>query len=122
MTNTALTSNEIKECPVCHSWCFTDMEVCYGCLHDFTKNQLRDRQHEPQENQQRDQRHEKQENQCRDQQPVTRTNQRHAMIADQCHAQQQVLPLEQENKSPQPFGLSSGQRLEVVVSFRVVDA
>lgn len=138
MTNTALTSNEVKECPICHSWCFTDMEVCYGCLHDFTKNQQRDqpqetsgnhqfdqhcdRQNETSENHQLDQQQETKENRHHYQQPVTRTNPKRAMISGQCHTQQQVLPLEQENKTPQPFGLSSGQRLEVVVSFRVVDA
>lgn len=26
---------EVKECPVCHSLCFSDMDVCYGCLHQF---------------------------------------------------------------------------------------
>ena len=29
----------IKECPVCHARCFTDMEVCYGCLHSFTEEE-----------------------------------------------------------------------------------
>lgn len=24
-----------KECPVCHALCFSDMDVCYGCLHRF---------------------------------------------------------------------------------------
>ena len=27
----------MKVCPVCGSRCFDDMEVCYGCLHDFTR-------------------------------------------------------------------------------------
>lgn len=27
----------IKECPVCHARCFADMDVCYGCLHVFSK-------------------------------------------------------------------------------------
>lgn len=27
----------MKTCPVCGARCFDDMEVCYGCLHDFTR-------------------------------------------------------------------------------------
>lgn len=27
----------MKVCPVCKSRCFDDMDVCYGCLHDFKK-------------------------------------------------------------------------------------
>lgn len=27
---------QLKECPVCHAQCFSDMEVCYGCLNAFT--------------------------------------------------------------------------------------
>lgn len=27
----------MKECPVCVARCFDDMEVCYGCLHDFSR-------------------------------------------------------------------------------------
>ena len=27
----------MKECPVCGARCFDDMEVCYGCLHDFSR-------------------------------------------------------------------------------------
>ena len=38
MSNTAVVSSEIKECPVCHAWCFSDMDICYGCLHDFSKD------------------------------------------------------------------------------------
>lgn len=29
-------SNELKTCPVCHSVCFSDMDICYGCLHRFS--------------------------------------------------------------------------------------
>lgn len=28
----------MKVCPVCKSRCFDDMDTCYGCLHDFTKD------------------------------------------------------------------------------------
>lgn len=27
----------MKTCPICNARCFDDMELCYGCLHDFTK-------------------------------------------------------------------------------------
>lgn len=27
----------MKVCPVCGSRCFDDMDVCYGCLHDFMR-------------------------------------------------------------------------------------
>lgn len=27
----------MKECPVCSARCFDDMEVCYGCLFDFSR-------------------------------------------------------------------------------------
>lgn len=27
----------MKKCPVCGANCFDDMEVCYGCMHDFTR-------------------------------------------------------------------------------------
>ena len=27
----------MKECPICGSRCFDDMDRCYGCLHDFTR-------------------------------------------------------------------------------------
>ena len=27
----------MKTCPVCGARCFDDMEVCYGCLHDFMR-------------------------------------------------------------------------------------
>lgn len=27
----------MKVCPVCGSRCFDDMDVCYGCLHDFLR-------------------------------------------------------------------------------------
>lgn len=27
----------MKTCPVCGAHCFDDMEVCYGCLHDFMR-------------------------------------------------------------------------------------
>ncbi len=30
-----------KECPVCHALCFSDMDVCYGCLHKFSEEDLR---------------------------------------------------------------------------------
>lgn len=26
---------QLKECPVCHAQCFSDMDVCYGCLNTF---------------------------------------------------------------------------------------
>lgn len=29
----------VKQCPQCHAWCFSDMDVCFGCLHDFTKDE-----------------------------------------------------------------------------------
>lgn len=28
----------MKECPVCHAHLFSDMEVCYGCLHSFARD------------------------------------------------------------------------------------
>lgn len=28
-------TEEYKTCPVCHALCFTDMDVCFGCLHHF---------------------------------------------------------------------------------------
>ena len=34
----APTPTEYKNCPVCGSVCFADMEVCFGCLHQFDKN------------------------------------------------------------------------------------
>lgn len=30
----------MKTCPVCHARCFDDMEVCFGCLHDFSKQSV----------------------------------------------------------------------------------
>lgn len=30
--------NDLKKCPVCGSSCFSDMDVCYGCLHRFGDN------------------------------------------------------------------------------------
>lgn len=27
----------MKTCPVCKARCFDDMAVCYGCLHDFSR-------------------------------------------------------------------------------------
>lgn len=30
----------MKECPVCGARCFDDMEVCYGCLHDFSREDV----------------------------------------------------------------------------------
>lgn len=128
MTNTALTSNEIKECPVCHSWCFTDMEVCYGCLHDFTKDQSRI-------SQESSSKQESESSSSQAEQPhAASVEQGNALPMDQRHEQQLALPVkqteeqaveqtaEQKSKTPQPFGLLSGQRLEVVLSFRVVDA
>ena len=35
---------ESKECPVCHALCFSDMEVCYGCLHKFSEEDSRIRE------------------------------------------------------------------------------
>ena len=29
----------MKECPICGSRCFDDMDRCYGCLHDFTRDE-----------------------------------------------------------------------------------
>lgn len=29
---------KLKECPVCHAMCFSDMEMCYGCLHSFKED------------------------------------------------------------------------------------
>lgn len=29
----------MKTCPVCRAVCFDDMEVCYGCLHRFAKDE-----------------------------------------------------------------------------------
>ncbi len=128
MTNTALTSNEIKECPVCHSWCFTDMEVCYGCLHDFTKDQSRI-------SQESSSKQESESSSSQAEQPhAASVEQGNALPMYQRHEQQLALPVkqigeqaveqtaEQKSKTPQPFGLLSGQRLEVVLSFRVVDA
>lgn len=25
----------MKTCPICHSRCFDDMEICFGCMHRF---------------------------------------------------------------------------------------
>ena len=30
---------KVKECPVCHARCFSDMDVCYNCLHSFKRNE-----------------------------------------------------------------------------------
>lgn len=30
----------MKTCPVCGARCFDDMAVCYGCLHDFSRPAL----------------------------------------------------------------------------------
>lgn len=27
----------MKTCPVCKANCFDDMDVCFGCLHDFSR-------------------------------------------------------------------------------------
>ncbi len=35
---------ESKECPVCHALCFSDMDVCYGCLHKFSEEDPRIRE------------------------------------------------------------------------------
>ncbi len=32
---------DMKECPVCHARCFTDMPVCYNCLHAFSDEETR---------------------------------------------------------------------------------
>ena len=29
----------MKECPICGSRCFDDMDRCYACLHDFTRDE-----------------------------------------------------------------------------------
>lgn len=29
----------MKICPVCSARCYDDMSVCYGCLHDFSKDE-----------------------------------------------------------------------------------
>lgn len=31
-------AEEVRECPVCHARCFSDMDVCYNCLHSFTQD------------------------------------------------------------------------------------
>lgn len=31
----------MKMCPICGSICFDDMDVCYGCLHDFSREPSR---------------------------------------------------------------------------------
>lgn len=33
---TQSTAKDFKTCPICGAVCFDDMEVCFGCLHDFT--------------------------------------------------------------------------------------
>ncbi len=35
-------SASMKECPVCKARCFTDMPVCYNCLHSFGSSEPRD--------------------------------------------------------------------------------
>lgn len=30
--------SDTKECPVCHARLFSDMNVCYGCLHSFASD------------------------------------------------------------------------------------
>ncbi len=29
----------MKECPICHEFCFEDMEICFGCLHRFSEDE-----------------------------------------------------------------------------------
>lgn len=29
----------MKICPVCNARCYDDMSLCYGCLHDFSKDE-----------------------------------------------------------------------------------
>ncbi len=31
--------SDLKKCPVCGSSCFSDMDVCYGCLHRFGRSE-----------------------------------------------------------------------------------
>ncbi len=31
--------SNLKKCPVCGSACFSDMDICYGCLHRFGKDE-----------------------------------------------------------------------------------
>ncbi len=33
--------SDLKKCPVCGSSCFSDMDVCYGCLHRFGSDEAR---------------------------------------------------------------------------------
>ncbi len=33
--------SDLKKCPVCGSSCFSDMDVCYGCLHRFGGDEAR---------------------------------------------------------------------------------
>ena len=33
--------SDLKKCPVCGSSCFSDMDVCYGCLHRFGSGEAR---------------------------------------------------------------------------------
>ena len=30
----------MKQCPICKSQCFDDMEVCYGCMHRFNEKAI----------------------------------------------------------------------------------
>ncbi len=32
-------SQDFKTCPVCGATCFADMEVCFGCLHQFSTDE-----------------------------------------------------------------------------------
>ena len=34
----APTSTDYKSCPICGAVCFADMEVCFGCLHQFSES------------------------------------------------------------------------------------
>ena len=32
------TEKRTKECLICHAVCFDDMDVCFGCLHEFSRD------------------------------------------------------------------------------------
>lgn len=119
MNTSTTVPSEVKECPVCHAWCFSDMDVCYGCLYDFTKEQsarvsARDA--------------ERVTNQLSpEQQPIVELNE----SASSAHAGDiqlqdalgnEVSVTTTNNKLPQLLDLKSGQQLEVTISVRVVES
>lgn len=131
MSNTAVVSSEIKECPVCHAWCFSDMDICYGCLHDFSKDKsseniaLQDLQvsavqqsvnnSRQEDNQRADVRQASCSSGVRLHRPPKELESKRDQNEDPINT-----PLKE--LSPQLLELMPNQQLEVIVSLRVVEA